>query len=218
MATPLGTLMLVSLPVVPMKIVISALVIAMVALLVRGWHLDGPVRRGVLLGAGVAGGLVQGVAGISGPPVVAVALSRAGAPRQQRANVLGVMTAISLASIIPFWYYGLLTAKALWISLLLFPVNFCATWLGSRYFFHPRPGPLPQRGAGGPGRGGRHHPGLRGARLPGTLTAARDRPPAGRWPAPRGARHAPAIHWPLRPHCLAASVPDTVSDTAMPHR
>ena len=44
------------------------------------------------------------------------------------------MTAISLASIIPFWYYGLLTAKALWISLLLFPVNFCATWLGSRYF------------------------------------------------------------------------------------
>ena len=106
----------------------------MVAMLARGWKLTREAGAGVLIGAGVAGGLVQGSAGIGGPPVVAVVLSRLGAPGQQRANVLGVMTAVSLSSILPLGYHGLFTREVILISLALVPLYAAATWLGARYF------------------------------------------------------------------------------------
>ena len=134
LATPLGALLLVNTDPDLMKIIISLLVIVMVVMLARGWTLGHSVGRGVLIGAGVAGGLVQGSAGIGGPPVVAVALSRPGEPRQQRANVLGVMTVVSIASYLPFWYHGLLGPPVLLLGCSLIPFNFVATWLGSRYF------------------------------------------------------------------------------------
>jgi len=134
LATPLGALVLVKVDPGLMKIIISLLVIIMVAMLMRGWSLAHAPGRGVLIGAGVAGGLVQGAAGIGGPPVVAVALSRHGEPRQQRANVLGAMTAVSISSFVPFWYHGLLSAPVLLLGCSLIPFNFVSTWLGSRYF------------------------------------------------------------------------------------
>jgi uncharacterized protein len=133
-STPLGTWILVSVSPALMKIVISALVVLMVAMLARGWRLEGKVSRSVLVGAGVAGGLIQGTAGIGGPPVVAVALSRPGSPVQQRGNVLALMTAISLSSLLPLWYYGLFTRQAIVLGLLLLPIYGGSILLGSRYF------------------------------------------------------------------------------------
>lgn len=133
-AIPAGTALLVVLPSDVLKIIISVLVIALVLMLARGWKLEGPIRFRTLFGAGIGGGLVQGIGGVGGPPVVAVALSRPGPPRQQRANVLGVMTAISLGSFGPYAAFGLLNYDALWLSAALLPVNLFSTWLGSRYF------------------------------------------------------------------------------------
>lgn len=133
-ATPLGTWALVNTSPALMKIAISSLVILMVAMLARGWRLEREVGRHILLGAGVAGGLIQGVAGIGGPPVVAVALSRAGSATQQRGNVLALMTAISISSLIPLWYFGLFTRQAIVMGLLLLPVYGGSILLGSRYF------------------------------------------------------------------------------------
>jgi uncharacterized membrane protein YfcA len=134
LATPVGTWILISVNPAIMKIVISALVVLMVAMLARGWRLEGKVSSPVLVGAGVAGGLIQGTAGIGGPPVVAVALSRPGTPVQQRGNVLALMTAISLSSLLPLWYYGLFTRQAIVLGLLLLPVYGGSILLGSRYF------------------------------------------------------------------------------------
>ena len=133
-ATPFGTWALVNANPALMKIVISSLVIAMVAMLARGWRLEREVSRHILIGAGVAGGLIQGVAGIGGPPVVAVALSRAGSAAQQRGNVLALMTAISISSLIPLWYFGLFTRDAIVMGLLLLPIYGGSILLGSRYF------------------------------------------------------------------------------------
>jgi uncharacterized membrane protein YfcA len=63
-----------------------------------------------------------------------VALSRPGEASQQRANVLALMTAISLSSILPLLYYGLFTRQAVVIGLLLIPFYSAATALGARYF------------------------------------------------------------------------------------
>jgi uncharacterized membrane protein YfcA len=134
LSTPIGTWILVSVSPALMKIVISALVVLLVAMLARGWRLEGEVSRPVLVGAGVAGGLIQGTAGIGGPPVVAVALSRPGTPVQQRGNVLALMTAISISSLLPLLYYGLFTRQSIAIGLLLLPIYGGSILLGSRYF------------------------------------------------------------------------------------
>ena len=131
---PVGTWVLVVIDPDLMKIVISLLVILMVGYLALGWKLDQKVPTSILLLSGFFGGLIQGAAGIGGPPVVAVALSRTGSPEQQRGNVLAVMTAIVLSSLVPLYYYGLITTQAVAIGLLLFPIYSITTWVGSRYF------------------------------------------------------------------------------------
>ena len=117
-----------------MKIVISATVIVLVAMLARGWKLRGEAGKALLLGAGTVGGLVHGASALGGPPVVAVVLSRPGSAPQQRANVLAVMTAVSVSSVLPIVYFGLITKETLLISAAIFPFYSLATWLGMRYF------------------------------------------------------------------------------------
>ena len=134
LAAPFGTWALVAADPALMTVAISALVLVMVAFLASGWRLRGHIGMGKLIAAGVAGGLVQGVAGVGGPPVVAVALSRPGEASQQRANVLALMTAIALSSFLPLLYYGLFTRQTVVIGLLLIPIYSAATALGARYF------------------------------------------------------------------------------------
>jgi uncharacterized membrane protein YfcA len=134
LATPIGTWVLITASPALMKIVISILVILMVALLARGWRLPHNVSASILAGAGAMGGFIQGVAGIGGPPVVAIALSRPGSAPQQRGNILALMTAISMSSYLPQWYFGLFTRQAILIGLLLLPIQICAIWVGKRYF------------------------------------------------------------------------------------
>jgi uncharacterized membrane protein YfcA len=134
LATPVGTWALVVTDPALMKIAISALVLGMVAMLASGWRLKGHIGMGKLMAAGVASGLAQGVGGVGGPPVVAVALSRPGDPVQQRGNVLGLMTAVSLSSFAPLVYYGLLTRQTVITGVVLIPLYGAATALGARYF------------------------------------------------------------------------------------
>ncbi len=133
-AAPLGTWILISFRPEVMKIAISAIVLVMVGMLCRGWRLARRPGIATLLGAGAVAGLVQGTAGVGGPPVVAVALSRPGAAERTRANVLGVMTALPLSSIPPLWYHGLFTLEVAAVALALIPPQIGATWLGARVF------------------------------------------------------------------------------------
>ncbi len=131
---PLGTFGLVSLDPSMLKLVMGVLVLLMTGLLATGWQAGQLVPMPLLLGAGVAGGLVQGVAGIGGPPVVAIALARPGTATQQRANVIGVMTGVVLSAIPPLWYFDLITLDVVLLALLLMPCYSAGTWVGSWRF------------------------------------------------------------------------------------
>jgi hypothetical protein len=131
---PLGTVALVALDPSVLKLLMGALVLAMTGLLAAGWQIGQSVPLLVLFGAGATGGLVQGVAGIGGPPVVAVALSRAGSATQQRANVIGVMTGVSASALAPLWYFGLITLDVLALALLFMPCYSAGTWIGTMRF------------------------------------------------------------------------------------
>lgn len=136
LATPIGSTVLVSVDPGLMQIVIALLVVVMVAFLASGWKLSREPGRPTLVGAGVAGGLVQGIGGIGGPPVVAVALSRPGLPEQQRGNVLALMTAVQLSSILPLALLGLFTLPVIVAGLILIPIFSLATFAGIRHFAH----------------------------------------------------------------------------------
>ena len=133
-AAPLGTLLLVTLDPTLMKIAISLFVLAMVAMLYRGWQLSRRTSPTVLYGGGIGAGFVQGAAGVGGPPAVVVALSRPGTAHEQRGNVIGSVSALGLSSLLPLWYHGLFTREVVTMTLVFMPLYMGATWVGARYF------------------------------------------------------------------------------------
>ncbi|NKB56400.1 MAG: TSUP family transporter [Alphaproteobacteria bacterium] len=134
LAAPVGAWILISIDPAMMRMVISAFVLAMVAMLFRGWQLSRPLGPTALAGAGAAAGLVQGSAGVSGPMAVVVALSRPGTAHQQRANVIGTVTALNFCGLAPFWYHGLFTREVILISLMIIPLYSASIWFGARFF------------------------------------------------------------------------------------
>ena len=111
---------------------------------------------------GLGSGLVQGAAGVGGPPVVALVLSRPGDAETQRANVIGTVSALALSSPIPLWYYGLFTPNVLMLSVLLFPLFTLSAWAGERFFFRWRTAPFPRLGSVDAGGDRGDYPGASG--------------------------------------------------------
>lgn len=136
LAAPLGTWLLVSAAPELVRIGIGVTVLAMAAFLHRGWRLTRRPGKLLLLAVGGAAGFIQGIAGVGGPPVVAVALSRAGDAVTQRANVIAAVTALALSTVLPLWRLGLFTEEVLWLSLVFVPLHTGAAWLGARFFRH----------------------------------------------------------------------------------
>lgn len=133
-AAPLGAMVLVALDPALMKLAIALLVLAMTFMLFRGWRTAKAANPVFLASAGAGAGFIQGMAGVGGPPAVAVALSRPGTTEQQRANVIGAVSSLNLCSIVPLYLYGLFTPPVILLSLLVFPVYSLAAWAGARFF------------------------------------------------------------------------------------
>ena len=131
---PLGTWMLVSIDPDMMKIAIAVFVLAMVLVLQRSSGLRIGSNRLAFAGAGAVAGWIQGIAGVAGPPTVAIALARGGTVQQQRANVIGAITPLNFCALPPLWWYGLFTREVVLLALLLIPLYSLGTWLGQRYF------------------------------------------------------------------------------------
>jgi len=136
-AAPIGTFVLVSLDPAIMKIAISSFVLFMAALMQRGWRWPGGTGRSLLFGVGAIAGLAQGAAGVGGPPLVALSLSRPGPPERQRANVIGTISALMICSLPVMGMHGLFTDRVIAVGALLVPLYVVTAWLGTRYFAGP---------------------------------------------------------------------------------
>ena len=132
-AAPLGTFVLVTLDPAIMKMAIAVFVLFMVAMMWRGWRIGrgGPVT---VIGTGLTAGLIQGSAGVGGPPAVALALARPGTASQQRANVIGAVSSLTFCGIPALWYHGLFTREVIVVSCLIVPPYVFSTWLGAKFF------------------------------------------------------------------------------------
>lgn len=134
--TPLGSLILVNLDQRIMTGAIGALVMLMALATWRSPSRRLAERRWLNVVAGGFSGLLQGAAGIGGPPSVAVLMAQGGEPTRIRGDVLAVTASISLCGAVSHWWFGVLTVAAGAVAVLLLPLFIGFTWLGSRYFYY----------------------------------------------------------------------------------
>lgn len=131
---PLGALVLKAIDPNSLKIAIGLLVLAMVGLIATEKSvaaLFGP-RSAVF--AGALGGVIQGAAGVGGPPAVTFLMAQGSEPRVARGNVIAVMSSMILLSILVFSFYGLVTRSVLVIAALCAPLSFFGTLVGAALF------------------------------------------------------------------------------------
>lgn len=133
--TPFGSLILVNIDQRIMTGAIGALVILMA---LATWRSPGSrlaERPWINMLAGSLSGLLQGAAGIGGPPSVAVLMAQGGEPSRLRGDVLAVTATIGLCGAVSHWWFGVLTLNAGAIAVFLLPLFVGFTWVGSRFFY-----------------------------------------------------------------------------------
>ncbi len=131
---PLGGYLLVVLDPVLVKRVIGVAVLAFACVLMSGWRYRGPRPLPLTLTIGAGSGVLKGVTGFSGPPVIVYLLAGTESARYHRATLIVYFSFVNVLTVLPFWYYDLLTAKALWLTALITPVVMVSVWVGTRLF------------------------------------------------------------------------------------
>ena len=133
-SVPLGTLILVETEPTIMKLTISIVLLLTVGLLASGWRFKGNVGKGLMTFSGIVGGLIQGSAGMGGPPLVTALMSLPDNPTITRANIvmaLSTMSSLNLASLL---FLEKITQELLYFGALCAPVYLLINYIGARYF------------------------------------------------------------------------------------
>ncbi|MBI4183621.1 MAG: sulfite exporter TauE/SafE family protein [Proteobacteria bacterium] len=134
LALPLGAHLLVALDPVLVKRVIGAAVLLFSLVMLAGWRYHGPRPLPLTLAVSFAAGVLKGVAGMAGPPVILYLLAGPDAARRSRATLIVYFAVVNAVVLLPFWYNRLITARALWLMLLILPVFMGSVWAGSHLF------------------------------------------------------------------------------------
>ncbi|WP_315836443.1 sulfite exporter TauE/SafE family protein [Bradyrhizobium prioriisuperbiae] len=131
---PLGTYALTQLDPVTTRWIISAFVIAMLALLASGFRYRGEDHGPIAAGVGGLSGFCSGLAQTGGPPIVAYWLGRPITPVMARANIVLFFAAADVFSVVSYLIAGLLTTDVLKLSLVVGPVFAFGLLVGAQMF------------------------------------------------------------------------------------
>ncbi len=131
---PIGFYFVVSLDPEIIRIVISVMVILMVALLASGWKPKGEINLLTMMLGGGFSGLVNGAAGVGGPPFVTVLMARNDDAEITRSNIIITMGCMSLLTTLTQVFYGMMTLNLVIVSIFSFQIYIGFTWLCATYF------------------------------------------------------------------------------------
>nr|WP_256476437.1 sulfite exporter TauE/SafE family protein [Siccirubricoccus soli] len=134
LGTPLGAMALAAMDPQALRWGVAGLILAMLGLLASGWRFRGRPSDPVTVGVGVAGGVLGGIAMVSGPPVMAYLLGQTDNARRIRASFALYLAVASAIIAIAYVATGLLRASLLPPFLLGAPVYALGIWGGSRMF------------------------------------------------------------------------------------
>jgi len=132
--TPIGTYFLVSLDPEIVKKIIAAAVLVVTLITLRGWNYTGPRGPIPSIMAGGLGAMINGVAGVGGPPIVLYLMSAREDARVLRANIVIIMGIMGIAVFLSIITAGEMSAHSLLrIAGLVVPFG-GGVWLGARMF------------------------------------------------------------------------------------
>jgi len=114
--------------------IISAAILACVAILWSGWRYTGPRNAAVSAAAGGVAGTLSGIAQIPGPPVIAYWMASGAAALIVRANLLTFFFLSEFISIGNLWFAGLFERGPVTVGLAAMPVYFAGLLVGWRLF------------------------------------------------------------------------------------
>ena len=133
-AFPIGTFFLISINAEIIKIIMSIFVIFFVILIATGWRLKTAITKYILIIGGALGGLMGGIAGISGPPIITVLLSKGDSNDVTRGNTLIMFTGVVIVAIISLYYFNLFSKSLLLTGIIASPFYIVAVISGSKYY------------------------------------------------------------------------------------
>lgn len=113
---------------------VSLVVFTLLACLLLGFRHRLPFTPPTLIGTGAVSGVIGGISGLPGPPVVLLYLASSRATEVIRANTLVFLVAVDVTYIVMFAAMGRLELGLVGIGLLLFPPYALAGLVGQRLF------------------------------------------------------------------------------------
>ena len=131
---PFGSLLLTALDGLVVRRVIGAIVLGFSVVLLAGWRYRGGRSLPANLVVGALGGLLTGLAGVGGPPIILYFLSGDRPMAENRAGFISFFAVTQLAALVPLLWQGLVTGELLLHTALLVPVFIVATHAGARLF------------------------------------------------------------------------------------
>lgn len=117
--------------------IVSAVVLVLLPILMSGWRYTGPMTPPLLAATGGVGGLLQGAAGLAGPPVILLYMASAMPAATIRANFLMYLLSSSIMTICVALIAGLFSPTAVILGVLLAVPYMLANVLGA-ILFDPR--------------------------------------------------------------------------------
>lgn len=132
LATPLGVLLLSVLDPEPLRLLIGLTVVGTGVLMLAGFRrrfADERLASGV---AGSLGGMMNGLVGMAGPPVILLFANQGMAPREFRANIVTYFTVITFVAVTAFWLEGSLTSDVVSLTAVTVPGTALGVVMGIR--------------------------------------------------------------------------------------
>ena len=133
-AIPIGNLALTWIDSQPMRWLISAIVLAAVAMLASGWRYAGRPNLVATLAAGACSGFLNGLSGMAGPPVIFYYLAGTEAAALVRANLTTYFVFVDLATLAVFTARQLIGWDTALQALVLAPAVIAGGMVGGRLF------------------------------------------------------------------------------------
>lgn len=134
LATPVGVWLLVTLDPGAVKKAIAVFVLIATLLTLYGWTYRGPRGAVPAAAAGGIGGIVNGLAGVGGPPMVLYLISLPESPETHRANIVMSLASTGVVSLIAMGLAGAFSIKIAVNAAILLGPSILAVWVGARLF------------------------------------------------------------------------------------
>lgn len=135
---PVGLWLITQVPVDATRALVALYVLAMCAVLLRGWQLQRPQGFAAHTGVGVFAGLANAV-GMGGLPVATYFTAQAMRARMFRATLIAYFAGLDLFTFPLLWWHGLVSLDTAVAVVAGAPLMVLGIWLGGRRFLSAEP-------------------------------------------------------------------------------